>query len=211
MSPDCEAVASASFDGMVRLWSPATGKLIRKIGSLSGIAYGVVFSPDGDALASYGKNGEVKIWDLKKKEPKYTLSRPGTDIRAVAVSPDGRYLASAGVDSLDVDVDAVGELVLWDFQTGKELAKLEGHKYQVRCVAFSPDGKVLASGGGSVYQSYGDVILWDVAKREQLTALNGHTSLVLSAAFSPDGKHLATGSSRIRPSAIWDVSSFHGR
>jgi WD40 repeat protein len=207
-SPDGKSLASASFDGVVRLWSPVTGKLMREVGSLPGIAYAVAFSPDGKALAAGGKDGVVKIWDLKKKELKYTLTRPGTDIRSVAVSPDGRYLASASVDG--PSVDGTGEVVLWDFQTGKELAKLEGHKYQVSCVAFSPDGKVLASGGGSVYKSYGDVILWDVAKREQLAMLNGHTSLVLSAAFSPDGKHLATGSSD-KTVRIWDVGSLSGR
>jgi WD40 repeat protein len=208
ISLDNKSVACASFDGVARLWSSSTGRLIREVGKLSGIAYSVAFSPDGNALAAGGENGVVKVWDLKKKELKYTLTRPGTDIHAIAISPDGRYLVSAGGGLLTSD--AAGELILWDFQTGKELAKLEGHKSQPRCVAFSPDGKVLASGAGSQYTYYGDVILWDVAKREQLTMLNGHTSLVLSVAFSPDGKHLATGSSD-KTVRIWDVSSIGGR
>jgi WD40 repeat protein len=208
MAPDGESLASASFDGVGRLWSPETGKLIRTLGSHSGIAYGVAFAPDGDSVASCGHDGTVRIWDLKKKELKYTLTRHGTDIRAIAVSPDGRYLASAGKDPLDAD--AAGELVLWDFQTGKELAKLEGHKGQVCCVAFSPDGKELASGGGSHSAGYGDVIIWDVAKREQLMKLDGHSDFVLSAAFSPDGKHLATGSLD-KTVRVWDLGSLSGR
>jgi WD40 repeat protein len=204
MSPDGESVASASFDGAVRLWSATTGKLIRKVGSMSGIAYGVAFAPDGGLLASCGENGDVRVWDLKKEEVKYTWKRPVNYVNAVAVSPDGRYLAAAGDDRLDSD--SAGEVVLWDLQTGKEVATPEGHKHRVCCVAFSPDGKLLASGGGALGLGCGEVIVWDVAKRERLTTLGGDSDLVLSVAFSPDGKHLATGSED-KTVRIWDLGS----
>ncbi|MGH2769530.1 MAG: WD40 repeat domain-containing protein, partial [Actinomycetota bacterium] len=68
-------------------------------------------------------------------------------------------------------------------------------------VAFSPDGRVLASGS-----SDGGIILWDVAQRSRLTTLTDHTDGVASVAFSPDGRGLASGSSDNNV-ILWDVDA----
>jgi hypothetical protein len=70
-----------------------------------------------------------------------------------------------------------------------ERALLRGHTYLVWSVAFSPDGKMLASGSGDK-----TVKLWDVATHQELATLSGHIDIVVSVAFSPDGKMLASGS-----------------
>ena len=79
-------------------------------------------------------------------------------------------------------------MILWDVETGKQVRTLEGHKRTVLGVAFSPDGRLLASGAGE------KVILWDVETGKQARTLEGHTWTVIGVAFSPDGRLLASGS-----------------
>jgi WD40 repeat protein len=83
----------------------------------------------------------------------------------------------------------------------KEQATLKGHTDQVYQVAFSPDGKTLASGSWDK-----TIKLWDVAAGKELATLKGHTDHVLGMVLSPDGKTLASGSAD-KTIKLWDVTS----
>jgi len=89
---------------------------------------------------------------------------------------------------------------IWDSATGKEQFSLRGHALEVTSVAFSPDGKRLASGGNDNMAK-----IWDIAGKE-LFALKGHVGWVSSVAFSPDGQRLATASTD-ETVKIWDTAT----
>jgi WD40 repeat protein len=89
---------------------------------------------------------------------------------------------------------------LW-WLMNRDLATLKGHTGPVNTVAFSPDGKTIASGGDN-----GIVRLWNLASRQELAALKGHEKAVTCLAFSPDGKTIASGSSD-ETVRLWDLAS----
>jgi WD40 repeat protein len=90
----------------------------------------------------------------------------------------------------------------------RSIAQMLGHQGPVRFVAFSPDGSVLATVGGSEENTepgFAEIHLWDVATQRELIAMQGHHDAVLCAAFTPDGQTLVTGS-QDQTLIVWNVS-----
>src|SRR5262249_12571196 len=96
-----------------------------------------------------------------------------------------------------------GEVRLWDVDTGKELHRLQGHRDLVYAVAFSPDSKLLASGGGDRDRT---VRLWDTSTGKEVRRWDVPLGWVGPLAFSPDSKTLAWGSQQGMIS-LYDVAS----
>jgi WD40 repeat protein len=88
---------------------------------------------------------------------------------------------------------------------GQPVRTLTGHTWGVKSVAFSPDGRLLASGSNDE-----TIKLWEVATGREVRTLTGHTWTVYSVAFSPDGRLLASGSED-NTIKLWDISDLVGR
>ncbi len=131
------------------------------------------------------------LWRLTHSEL-LNLSHAGM-VSSVAFSPSGTILVTAG--------DADQGVKLWDVATGKELMSLKGHTKIVNQVAFSADGKKLATASNDHTAR-----LWEVATGRELAILKPHTAEVSSVAFSPSDKILATGSYD-KTIKLWDVAT----
>ncbi|MDE0398836.1 MAG: T9SS type A sorting domain-containing protein [Candidatus Poribacteria bacterium] len=187
-SPDGSTLASGSWDETVRLWDVATGTHKTTLTEHTEGVSNVAFSPDGRTFVSSSFNEDkVILWGVGTWQQKAALN---TDINCFAFSPDSSTLATGSWR---------GELHLWDVASGTHKAEFLGHPSGIFSVAFSPDGKTLASGG--VDKLY----LWDIDSGTRKLSITGHTDGVYSIAFSPDSKTLASGSSeQIR---LWDIGT----
>jgi len=189
-SPDGRSVASGSEYGVVTLWDAVNGQVIRKMnplvdpvtGKILREAYGsdfvpsMAFSLDGHILAS-GGNGGIKLWAPESGQPLSTLDAQHP-VSSIAFSSDGHTLASAG--------SGVGAVKLWDVGSGQLLRTLQGEWATI--VAFSPNGRMIASGGKATLE------LWDTASGQLLRTLGEPwAQWVPSIAFSPDGRMIAVG------------------
>jgi WD40 repeat protein len=193
-SPDGNFLASAnSFDGLIQLWSVASGKIIKvfkgETDSKSGII-SISFDPTGRILAAGGFNKSVQLWDILSGQKIQKIEGHSDTIAGVIFSPSGKTLASASLDRT---------IRIWNISANQATRVLKGHKANVLGVIFSPDGKTLAS-----HDSDGVIRLWKM--NSQVTQiLKDNTENISNLAFSPDGKILASANKKII--RLWSTSS----
>ena len=185
-SPDGERLASAGGDGSVKIWNSRTGDVIQSFQAHTDSVFAVAFHLLGKHVVSAGADLKVKVWDLATEQEVFTgpcdaLRRFGTAY-TVAFSPtDGRQLAAG----------SGGAVRVWDWKNRQLLHTFAGHENHSIPVAFSHDGRHLATGGAFREGQK----LWDTAGGGlPLRTFSAHRHPVSALAFSPDGRRLASAS-----------------
>lgn len=146
-SSDGHTLASAGTD--VYLWNADSGKLQGRLGIKGMDTSSVTFSPKDNTLAVSltmpNGQGQIRLYDVQTKKIKHTIVLGKRQAWQIAFSPDGAIVASAEAMKNGSSSREKGQVRMWNAATGRLLQTLVGHTSPVRSVAFSHDGKLLAS------------------------------------------------------------------
>jgi WD40 repeat protein len=194
------------FGGEVTLWDTATGQRRAVLAGHPARIIALAAAPTGARLATAAEDGSVVVWDALTGQELRRIKGVKKSVRLLALGPDGRTLAVVDHDLERVakleKLGGLGEppddgrglaawaIQLWDLAAPTGPRLLAGHTGGVTCLAFSPDGRTLVSGGEE-----GAVRFWNVAAgAECLTGRHGAT--VERVEFAPDGRTLLSEDER---------------
>jgi WD40 repeat protein/uncharacterized caspase-like protein len=213
-----------------KLWRSDGGRELQTLSGHKSNVTSVVFSPTGKIFASAGWDHELKLWDAADNRELLTLLGHKNAINGIAFSPDGRFLASASGGPIKnvkgepiAGVSEDNTIRLWDVQTGREVWKVEAHPIPISAIAFSPNGRLLASAanhGAADVAGYklvpslenlrelSKIRIWDVTSGRAVTALGDVDFYmpITTLTFSPDGQVLACGG-YTNIITLWDITS----
>ena len=185
-SPDGKILA-VSKPHTIEFWDSRPGRLLQRIESAGYYICAMAFSPDGKTLVFASNDHTVKLWDTQSRTILRELGDWGGEAENVAFSPAGKVLALVLYDRC-----AVYENSLWIYDSPSEgvferrmITMTKGPPYH-GAIAFSPDGKTLAS-----QSDVDSITLWDSQSGEELQKLHG-CGYVKAMTFSLDGRTLTS-------------------
>jgi WD40 repeat protein len=190
LSPGGKSVLVGSEDRLARLYDLDSGRLIATFGPHGGPVRSVAFSPKGDRAVT-SADGVVKVWDIATGRgviafayPAAKAGDPSPAVQSSLLLGGGRLVAAAEKTAR-----------MWTVEgTWADVRTFGTHVFRILAIDFSPDGKLMATGGGEPSRT-GEVKVWDVATGKLVRSLdNLHSDTVFALRFSPDGTKLASAS-----------------
>jgi WD40 repeat protein len=198
-SPDGEVLAAGWEENrpggaVLRMYRTADGELIRTLPGHGGIIRGLAISHDGKVLASVGGDNKVHVWDFASGKPVASFDHGLGEGVSVALSPDGKKVAVGGNTRIELFELASGVRI----NGTSALSAMDG----IWGLAFSPDGKLLATG-----DNFGAVQFFETATWRQVDSFlqRGHRHQIEALAVSPDGNTLLSLGTD-RTVRRWDLS-----
>jgi WD40 repeat protein len=182
-SPDGNKLATASGDGVAKVWDSRTGiELFSLDGDTSALSR-VQFSPDGSLIATASEEPDatarLSIFDANSGSEIWRQTVQQFRIWGLAFDSKGERIVTAG---------AGGVIKIWETATGQELMDIPGYAASAGDAVFSPDGSLLAIVGGDGLQ------VWNVETKDKVLDLPIHSSWIWAVSFTNDGSKLATAS-----------------
>ena len=205
-SPDGKFIASVGADKLLRLWDAVSGKELRQGTGHTAVITSLDISADGKRIVTGGADRRVIVWDADSLKQILAIDDNPSPVAAVAFRPDGKQIAVGSIDRT---------IALYDVSRKLDY-RWQAHGASVNCLAYSPDGRLLASGGNG-----GQVKVWALANPGAAAlapiVLPGHTGPVSAVAFRKDSQHLASAGAdhlvklwRLESNTGKEVQTFRG-
>lgn len=225
-SADGRVVATIGSMGQVSLWDAQSGSRLHELRSSPMAAFTPPQIKPGQ-MPTMPNMADIAAM-MTNVMGSMAAGTMGRTVTSLAFSPDGKTLVTGGFESKsnidlaammsgkrpkgsktpdpqdlmkDLKVEPVGQVQIWDVASGREIGNLTGHGRAVAKVAFSRDGKLLATGGTD-----NTIKIWDLAAKRELATLTGHTANIESLDFHPDARLLATAGED-GSTFLWDTKT----
>jgi WD40 repeat protein len=181
-------VVSGSDDNTLRIWDLKRGVLERTLNGHTDWIRAVAVLSDGETLVSASDDRTLRVWRIETGKEEYVASVHAW-IRALVGLPGGKRVASVSDD----------RAVIWNLDSGTPESVLRNHRSEVNCIAVSPDGRLLVSGGN-------DRVLrvWSLDQGRSTRILRGHRAKVTSLSVTSDGKSVLSASAD-GSVLLWDL------